>query len=82
MRGISQLDENRSASQEGLCSMEWVSKVPRKTNNYSGNKPDLVRCYKASAPLPVTLYMNTCTQEQNFEALFEKFYECTEYSQM
>jgi len=26
MRGISWVDDSRLASQEGLCSMEWVSK--------------------------------------------------------
>ena len=31
MRGISWLAENRLASEEGLCSMDWLSKI---TNTY------------------------------------------------
>ena len=43
MRGISWLAASQSAAQEGLCTMEWVSKYVSNNNNNSERFSELVR---------------------------------------
>ena len=52
MRGISWLADNRLASQEGLCSMEWVSKC------YMNIKQWHVRSVVKTAMINVTCYVS------------------------